>query len=63
MTVDESRGIIKSIRREKKRRKAQHGMRVSGRSLISVILPAIAKKGRDVSKTYEETKEKEKKTR
>lgn len=61
--MDAERGIIKSIKREKKRRKAQHGMRVSGRSLISVILPAIAKKGRDVSKTYEEAAAKAKKAR
>lgn len=36
--------LDKAERREKKQRKARHGMRVSNRSLKSVILPIIGKK-------------------
>ena len=39
--------MTKGERREAKRFKGQHGMRVAGRSTISVLLPVIAKKGRD----------------
>jgi len=49
----DDRGIIKSTNREKKRRKARYGMRVSGRSLISTILPAIAKKARNAKNEQE----------
>jgi hypothetical protein len=37
----------KAERRERQQRKARHGMRVSGRSLKSTILPVIEKKAKE----------------
>ena len=39
-----SRAKYKSERRQERRKKACFGMRVSGRSIMSVLLPAIAKR-------------------
>ena len=39
-------GTYKAERREAKRFKAQHGMRVRGRSIKSVLLPLIGKKAK-----------------
>ena len=50
----DDRGIIRSTKREKKKFKERYGMRVSGRSLISTILPAIAKKARDAKNKQED---------
>ncbi len=43
--MDEYSGIIRKERRDQKRRKRRK-MRVNGRSLISVVLPAIVKRGK-----------------
>lgn len=42
--------MTKGERREAKRRKKQYGMRVSGRSIKTVLLEVIRKKGQEVSK-------------
>lgn len=38
--------MTKGERREAKRRKARYGMQVRGRSIVSVLLPVIVKKGK-----------------
>jgi hypothetical protein len=39
-------GQIKGIERERKRDKARHGMRLSGRSLKSTVQPVVVKRAR-----------------
>ena len=46
-----SRARYKSERRETRRKKACFGMRISGRSIKSVLLPAIAKRHGEDTKT------------
>lgn len=54
----EERGIIHSANREKKRLRKRYGMKVSGRSTITTILPTLGKVKKR-GKTQQEAAEEE----